>query len=87
MMVNNMFGIEKQRLIENLERIRNVKCCAYINSEHFCDCKYGKSGDEVGLFGDENFNGCPELRMVIKLLKVMDYETFNNLCNSADIII
>jgi len=86
-----MFGIEKKELEENLENLRKNICC-YMGPT--CDCKYGVEDrakkDEILCasfvpYGGEH-TGCPELRMVLRLLSVISEEDFNDYCAKARII-
>jgi len=73
-----MFTIEKKELIENLEKTRMRLCC-YM-SKNFCDCKYGASGN-----GEST--GCPELRSVISLLRIMTEKEYDKIRHKAKMIV
>jgi hypothetical protein len=66
-----MIIIERKELIENIEKIRE-NLCSYFGSS--CDCKYGANNKSEQ-------TGCPELRMVLELLKNMNDEEFFKLLN------
>lgn len=77
-----MFIVERERLIEGLEKLQRTRCdydsFGFIDFDQgpppFCDCKYGYHGEKHK--GEQN--GCPELRNVVALLKVMsdaEYES------------
>jgi hypothetical protein len=78
-----MYGINKKRLIENLERLRKHRC-VYSSDVDMCDCKFGN--DEKNITDNkESFNGCPELRQVIILLNSLSDDNFKKLCKIGDI--
>lgn len=58
-----MFCVNRERLIDGLEKLRQ-SLCPYRAPGHTCDCKYGAS-----LRGEQT--GCPELREVALLLAAM----------------
>jgi hypothetical protein len=78
-----MFGINKDKLIENLEKIRKDVCC-YANQP--CDCKF-RINEEHHNPMSEKFSGCCELSQVIAILKNMDEDDFKNLCFQSGIIL
>jgi hypothetical protein len=82
-----MFGINQKRLIENLEKLRR-RCCCYmtIDDDSPCDCKYDPSEDTKVPFPIEN-NGCPEIRLVIKLLENMSDGEYHKFCKKGDIVL
>ena len=75
-----MFAINKDELIHSLLKMQR-KACSYdmninLNPPPFCDCKYGYDGRQHG-----ERTGCPELRLVVKILANMtDYE-YSSLLN------
>ena len=79
-----MNGIEKNRLTENLEKIREQRC-AY-GGGSICDCKYGKKGETPRIMG-EAFSGCPEITMAKKIIEKMTEKEFERLCKRANITI
>ena len=80
-----MFGISRNKLIENLHKMQRHACCYDMghpfNPPPTCDCKYGYDPK------DSEQTGCPELRTVVALLSAMDDEQFYTLCNSAGILV
>jgi hypothetical protein len=60
--------VDRLELIESLKRMR-MERCAYINSENFCDCKYGYD-PKLGRVGEKT--GCAELRLAIRYLDEME---------------
>lgn len=80
-----MFGTSKEKLLNTLRILRKERACCYGGSmsEELCDCKY--SNGKLGAQWDEA-NGCPELRMSIKLIEAMTEDEFANLCKKAGII-
>lgn len=79
-----IFGIEQKQLIDNLEKIRAVKLCAYIKSSRVCDCKFGEPGGMPRRMS-ESFSGCPEVRQALSMIKTMTEKEFNDICNRAKI--
>lgn len=75
-----MFGIQKQKLITNLEKLRKNLCC-YMGD--YCDCKYGNGT----LKFSSEATGCPEIRQTISMLYVLTDEEFADICNRAKIIL
>lgn len=80
-----MFGIEKERLVNSLEKIRKRLCC-YSPETIICDCKY-ISDDNLPMpsFGGED-SGCCEVRMAMLLINKMTQEEFETICKRAYII-
>jgi len=72
--------ISKEKLLENLEKIRASLCC-YVNSEKFCDCKYNP---EFTSARRGEHTGCPEIREVARMLKLMSEEEFAALSKKAN---
>ncbi len=82
-----MFGIEKERLIENLEKIRS-NVCAYANSkDNICDCKFGSKEAMSNKPLHEDFSGCAELRQVIKILQNLSENDFKYFCVKSGIVL
>lgn len=77
-----MFGITQKHLLKNLEKLRKQRC-AYFGKR--CDCKYLKDEEDADFNYTGEYNGCPELRMVIEMLAVLSEEEFNKLATKADI--
>jgi hypothetical protein len=75
-----MFLVERDKLIEGLERLR-PRLCLYERST--CDCKYGARG---GPHHSEQ-SGCPELRACIALLKAMPDQEYQRLADAAGALI
>jgi len=59
----------REDLIENLKKVRSQLCC-YVNSESFCDCKFGVEG------GFLEGTGCPEIRTAMSILEAMTDEQY-----------
>jgi hypothetical protein len=74
-----MFGIEKEELLKNLEKLRAERCC-YMGIT--CDCKFGMDKNK-----SEEQTGCPELRQATALIKAMDKKEWNSLKKKACIAI
>lgn len=72
--------ISREKLLENLEKIRASLCC-YANSEKFCDCKYNP---EFSRSRRGEHTGCPEVRKVIRLLELIPEDEFAALLKKAD---
>lgn len=76
-----MFKEKKDNLINFIYKKQRTSCdydMYRINPESrspsFCDCKYGWDGKN---FGEQN--GCPEFRLLYKLLNKMTDEEYNNI--------
>jgi len=67
----------RQDLIDAVEQIRKT-CCKYLSGIEggFCDCKFGMA--DFGKNTGEQ-TGCPELRMVVRLLETMSDETYSGM--------
>ena len=78
-----MFGIPKDDLVRNLEKIR-LQRCAY-SSSNFCDCKYGNPLDEPSIMS-ETFSGCPEIGMAKRMFECMTEKEFARICKRAGIV-
>ncbi len=79
-----MFGISKEDLLRNLEKIREQRCAygTIKESSQHCDCKYGHRDQEPRQMS-ESFSGCPEINMAIKLIGAMDDATYKDFCGVA----
>lgn len=62
----------REDLITNLEKAR-VRLCSYVNSENFCDCKFGVEG------GFSEGTGCPEVRTAMSILEAMTDDQYGML--------
>ena len=76
-----MFGINKEDLLRNLEKVR-LQRCAYSGDR--CDCKYGQEDQEPNRMS-ETFSGCPEIRQTIEMIKTMDDDSFRMHCVMAGV--
>jgi len=79
-----MFGIDKEELAINLEKIR-LQRCAY-GGVSYCDCKYGHPDGEPNHMS-ETFSGCPEISMATQMIEFMTQKEFERICKRAKIII
>ena len=68
--------ISREKLLENLEKIRASLCC-YVGGEKFCDCKYNPSSQS-------EHTGCPEIRDTIRILKLIPEDTFVKLMAKSE---
>jgi len=59
----------REDLIVNLEKVRS-RLCSYVNSENFCDCKFGVER------GFSEGTGCPEVRTAMNILEAMTDEQY-----------
>lgn len=84
-----MFGIDKKKLIQGLQSLQKHQC-AYHGP--VCDCKYGVQDPQEHHVNPKNQlllteqNGCPELRLVAKILLAMSDEDFYDLCRKANVV-
>lgn len=84
-----MFGINKNRLLKNLEKMGANSCCYlhpdgdWLNGR--CDCKFGTENDIVPSAFQERFSGCCEIRQVYSLISAMDETIFDLLCKRAGV--
>ncbi len=81
-----MFGIQKDQLVINLEKLHSQRCAYQSGPEGSCDCKFGGKDQEPRNLS-ETFPGCPELRQVTRILESMDDTAFRMWCMVADILI
>lgn len=68
----------REFIAETLEKLRYDICC-YM-SHNFCDCKFGYPGGhklQVSQAGEQT--GCPELRVVLALLRNMTDEEYGRI--------
>ena len=77
-----MFGIEKDRLEKNLDLLQK-NSCSYFGAPNQCDCKYNKTEEVIPM--SESSCGCPELRLVVKLVNAMTESEYKELCKRAGI--
>ena len=77
-----MFGIEKELLLKNLEKLRKNHCC-YMGD--VCDCKYLIENKNDFDKGTGEITGCPELRMAINMLSTLSEKEFTELAKKAKI--
>ena len=70
-----MFTIERQELIENVERLRKNLCC--YSTPDRCDCKYGVAEKHIFENSMTEQTGCPELRCVLLVLQNMTDEDYS----------
>ena len=76
-----MFVQNKETLIKSLEKMQRKQCCydgypdVDMRKPYMCDCKYGCKDMLAGRPTGEQ-TGCPELRSVIRLLKLLDDDEY-----------
>lgn len=68
--------LNREELLRSLEKVRSRLCC-YVGSENFCDCKFGPQ------FKGEH-TGCPEVRIAMRILKLIPKEQFDGLLEKAE---
>jgi hypothetical protein len=81
-----MFGIPRDRLLANLEKLRKNLCCY---DRQPCDCKYMNDQTVIqqgGVSSGED-TGCCELTMVIELLSNLSEEAYEAALATTDILI
>ncbi len=66
----------REDLIANLAKIRS-RLCGYVNSENFCDCKFGVAE------GAES-TGCPEIRTTMGIFEAMTDEQYGELVQRTE---
>lgn len=75
--------IDPRKLADLLEAVASKHVCSYVNLNNekgdpklgFCDCKYGATPKTMGS-GHEVGCGCPEMREIIHLLRVIPKHEF-----------
>jgi len=67
----------REDLITNLGKIRSW-LCGYVNSENFCDCKFGVER------GFSESTGCPEIRTAMSMLEAMTDEQYGALVQQIE---
>ncbi len=70
-----MFGIEKDKLVATLQKIRD-KICTYSPALNYCDCKYTDEPN-LGRKGGEG-TGCCEVRLASQIINSMTEEEYQN---------
>jgi len=81
-----MFGIQQNKLIENLGNIAH-KLCSYSMESHRtsrCDCKYGATYKKAAMCSEDGC-GCPEVSMAEQIVKAMTPTEFKRICKRANI--
>lgn len=74
-----MFAVEKNKLTKAVD-IMQKALCQYRSD--CCDCKYGANNFETGRHSGEEC-GCPELRLLVKILDIMTDEEYYDLLARA----
>lgn len=81
-----MFGITREELIRNLEKIRAQRCAYSVpeDATWHCDCKFGQQDQGPSILS-ETFSGCPEIMQAIEIFKAMDDTAFRMYCIEAGV--
>lgn len=77
-----MSGLDRDRLADNLAKIKEAYCAYGAPPGGLCDCKFMPEDGRVK-FQSECYCGCPEITQALALIRAMSKRDFARLAKKA----